>query len=552
MSLALLNQVARILAVIILVDLRPCIAADESKPIVDVRFDAPYQQIESSDGDEWAPTWGRDDILYTGNDDGSSFNGISTNGTPTNAMAFGKLVGNDPYELKGISLNAMRDFSESPRPGPEGANWKILGSYTTEGASYRFVPCGPNSARLTYSCLASSTDEGKTWVRTEAVGSSIFPGTELSTPSFISFRPDLEAYLSGDKVNDFVYAASYSGLVDGEDRYVVARVAKQRLPRGNPADWSYLDSSWDWHGEPERSSPQANSYFLGPDNANWKTTNTYSVDGVLYMFVMRCHYPWQSGDPKRRHIFRDSSIIKSTDNGRSWSRPAADNYSKPMFPGRRFGTPYFVWYGKDGAARVDNADRYVYAISNNGYFEAGDDYVLGRVLKAKLPNLSSADWSFYRSGDGMDDGSWTDTLDAATPVLKNPGQSSMTGMTYIAGLRRYLMVVWHFRSVSFATAILDKDLSTTLEFFEAPKPWGPWVKVKTYNTRQLGWYTPIVGQRFQTVADSATVKGFLYATGLTSKPEGGLDPTLYKLNYMPITLSIRALHHKDLDFVGAR
>jgi hypothetical protein len=218
----------------------------------------------------------------------------------------------------------------------------------------------------------------------------------------------------GDKIAESVYAASYSAVVVSEDKYVVGRVLKTKLSHGNLADWSFLDSNGSWHGNPERADLQANENFLGPDGANWKTTNTYSVEGVLYMFVMRCHYPWQSGDPSHRHIFQDSSIISSTDGGRSWSRLAEDNYSKPMFPGTRFGAPYFVWYGKDSEARADNANRYAYAISNNGH-EAGDDYVLGRVSKAKLPNLTAADWSFYRSGDGMDDGSWTSALDAAAP-----------------------------------------------------------------------------------------------------------------------------------------
>jgi hypothetical protein len=37
-----------------------------------------------------------------------------------------------------------------------------------------------------------------------------------------------------------------------------------------------------------------------------------------------------------------------------------------MFPGMRFATPFFIHYGKEyAAATVDNADRYVYATSNN-------------------------------------------------------------------------------------------------------------------------------------------------------------------------------------------
>src|SRR5206468_8890888 len=103
-------------------------------------------------------------------------------------------------------------------------------------------------------------------------------------------------------------------------------------------------------------------------------------------------------------------------------------------------------------------------------FEAGDDYILGRALRTQLPNLSAADWTFYKAGNGMQDGNWTAKLDDATPILANLGRCSMTGVTYIAGLRRYVMPVWSYTHVSFATAIDNKDLSTTLDFFEGPKP----------------------------------------------------------------------------------
>src|SRR5665213_3661577 len=135
--------------------------AKDAKPIVDIRFDSPYMQITNSQGDEWAPTWADDGNLYSGNDDGYSFGGISSR-----SVAFGKLVGDDPFHLVGSTLNDMGDY-------------------------------GINS--------------------------------------------------------------------------------------------------------------------LNSDHANWKTMNSYCVDGILYMFVTRCLYPGLSGDPKNRHIFKNSSIIKSTD-----------------------------------------------------------------------------------------------------------------------------------------------------------------------------------------------------------------------------------------------
>ena len=263
-----------------------------------------------------------------------------------------------------------------------------------------------------------------------------------------------------------------------------------------------------------------------PDKGNWKTMNSYCVDGVLYMFITRCLYPEQSGDSHHRHIFKNSSIIKSTDKGVTWTRTSSECYEHPMFPGLRFGAPYFVWYGQDGKASVDNADEYVYAVTNNGHFEDGDDYILGRVSRRKLPDLNGADWEFYTGGDGMTAANWSKDIDSAKPILQDPLNCSMTGMTHIPALGRYVMVVWHYTTYNLRT-----DPRTINDFYEAPRPWGPWTKFKTINTEKLGWYVPIIGQKYQTKVDENTVNCILYPTGNYQ------NSRLYKLNYIPITLS---------------
>jgi hypothetical protein len=264
----------------------------------------------------------------------------------------------------------------------------------------------------------------------------------------------------------------------------------------------------------------------GPDRANWKTMNSYCVDGVLYMFATRCQYPEQSGDAHKRHIFKNSTVIKSTDKGKTWSPSASESFAHPMFPGMRFGAPYFVWYGKNGEASADGADKFVYAVANNGHFEDGDDYILGRVLRVKLPDLKGADWQFYTGGDGMESGNWTTNLDRAKPILADPLNCSMTGMTYIPDLGRYVMVVWHYKTYDLRT-----DPRTINDYYEAPRPWGPWTKFQTVDTGNLGWYVPIIGQQFQKQVDSHTVRCLLYPTGNYQ------NRALYKLNYIPVTLS---------------
>lgn len=64
-----------------------------------------------------------------------------------------------------------------------------------------------------------------------------------------------------------------------------------------------------------------------------------------------------------------------------------------MFPGTTFGTPAFIQYGQDDnpASTVDGGDKYVYAISNNGFAYDGSYYILGRVPRSKIGDLNAAD-----------------------------------------------------------------------------------------------------------------------------------------------------------------
>ena len=160
----------------------------------------------------------------------------------------------------------------------------------------------------------------------------------------------------------------------------------------------------------------------GHDGCTWKSSGCYCLDGTIYWVVARHKYGQDSGDPKRRQPANNASIIKSTDFGKTWTRSANENYDRPMFPGNRFATPYFVEYGRDGRASVDNADRYVYALSNDGFWDNGNNLILGRVARSKIGNLRATDWQYYNGGDGMDDSAWMSDMARANLVLDAPGQ----------------------------------------------------------------------------------------------------------------------------------
>jgi len=181
----------------------------------------------------------------------------------------------------------------------------------------------------------------------------------------------------------------------------------------------------------------------GPDKCTWKSSGCTCLNGVLYWVVARHMYGEDSEDEYRRQPAHDASIIKSSDYGQTWTRSAQDNYNHPMFPGSRFATPYFIEYGR--SAGVDNSDQYIYAVSNDGFWDCGNDMILGRVLKSKMPSLSGTDWEYFTGGDGMKSSAWAPHFNDAKPVVEGTRKWGMTGGVYVPAHGRYLMIGWYYR-----------------------------------------------------------------------------------------------------------
>ncbi|MFO1490693.1 MAG: hypothetical protein U1F77_03325 [Kiritimatiellia bacterium] len=273
------------------------------------------------------------------------------------------------------------------------------------------------------------------------------------------------------------------------------------------------------------------------DGATWKVTGQECVDGVFYAFVVRNIYGDKSNDPLLRQTSFNASLIKSHDRGKTWTRSAAENYAAPMWPGERFGAPCFIHYGKDGG-RVDrdNADRYVYAISNNGFWNGGDDYILGRILRTDLPRLRASDWTYYRGGDGLVDEAWTGELSQAQAILDRPGRLGWTAPVFVPALNRYLLAAWH------VTPTLMKWFEpgqVVYEFFEAGHPWGPWTFVSSFDDGFLApgqhMYGPNLCAKFQRKAGD-DVQVDLYTSGC---PFEDVRTGLYKNWRIPLTLQTR-------------
>lgn len=231
-----------------------------------------------------------------------------------------------------------------------------------------------------------------------------------------------------------------------------------------------------------------------PDGCTWKSSGCACIDGVLYWVIARHRYGEESGDPHRRQTAQNASIIKSTDYGRTWTRSADLNYHAPMFPGRRFATPYFVEFGRNGLA-PQNVGEYVYALSNNGFWDCGDDMIVGRVKRSRIGRLEASDWEFFTGGNG-DAASWSFDMHRALPVLRGPGKFGMTGTSYLHRYQRYLMIGWYYPAGGGKMA--GAATHTVWDFYESPRPWGPWTKIGSYDSQPSGYYSPQVCPKFQT------------------------------------------------------
>lgn len=304
---------------------------------------------------------------------------------------------------------------------------------------------------------------------------------QLGTPTYFDYGGD--SWDPAWAQDDQLYAAVNDGAGFGT---LKRNIGFNKITGNDPRALSrQLQSIMDDYGE--MNAPVA------IDGRNWKSGGSISIDGVLYMSVGMDRYV----DPKYggRQTRIDASIIKSSDRGVHWTRSMKENLDRPMFPGMRFATPFFVHYGKEyAAATVDNADRYVYATSNNGFWDNGDNYILGRVAKSKISALNAADWSFYQGGDGMRDSSWSKNMNKAALIITAPGRCGETGATYLPALNRYVMAAWYY---PVGNGHAGKIEATAFAFYESPKPWGPWTKIKTIPIEPQGWYIPRVLAKFQ-------------------------------------------------------
>ena len=266
----------------------------------------------------------------------------------------------------------------------------------------------------------------------------------------------------------------------------------------------------------------------------------------------------KSSDPYLRQTVNNMSLIKSTDKGLTWARGVKANYNRPLWTSPKFSTAAFIKYGPNGSATTqDDQDKYVYAISNDGYWNCGCHFYLGRVLRSKIVDLKAADWQYYSHGN------WSGRIGNVTPIAGFPNgqmKCTMGSPIWLAGIRKYVTVTWYDPGT---TAKWHYPENVTFAFYQADHPWGPWSYVGEKSccdfigdTKQRisRWYGPSLSPRFITANPDGSVTAILTFSGQlwTDTPA-----SLYRNNSCPVTFyttpqlkEVKTLNDTDGTYSG--
>jgi CubicO group peptidase (beta-lactamase class C family) len=175
-----------------------------------------------------------------------------------------------------------------------------------------------------------------------------------------------------------------------------------------------------------------------------KASGMLMVGGVLYMWVRNAG---------------NSELARSSDHARTWT------WSGWRFD-TSFGCPTFLNFGKDYAGARDDFV-YIYSPDGDSAYRAADRMVLARVPKANIDEREAYEFFGGLGADGMP--RWTKEIAGRRAVFSHPGGCYRSGISYDAGLRRYLWCQ--------TLPGGDARFRGGFGIYDAPEPWGPWTTV---------------------------------------------------------------------------
>ncbi len=214
------------------------------------------------------------------------------------------------------------------------------------------------------------------------------------------------------------------------------------------------------HGSPENfrgtNIRTGDAERVGQGEHGQKASGMLMVEGVLYMLARNAG---------------NSQLSWSDDRGKSWK--LADWKWKTSF-----GCPTFLNFGKNYSDRPKLADDFVYMYSHDSAsaYEASDQMVLARVRKHQIRSRDA--YEFF-AGIQSESGAalWTDDIKQRQAVFGHKGNCYRSGITYNAGLKRFLWC----HTLPASTDSRGPRFQGGLGIYESRTPWGPW-KTVFYTT----------------------------------------------------------------------
>ena len=191
----------------------------------------------------------------------------------------------------------------------------------------------------------------------------------------------------------------------------------------------------------------ASAERVGQGKDGLKASGMLSVDGVLHMWVRNA---------------TNSQLGWSNDRGATWE------WADWKFT-TSFGCPTFLNFGRDDAGARDDFV-YVYSQDSDSAYQPSDRFVLARVPKDRIRQRDAYEFlQHIKNGKPA----WTRDIAQRGAVFDHPGRCYRSGISYNAGLRRYLWCQILPESEDPRGPRFEGGFGV----YEAPEPWGPWSTV---------------------------------------------------------------------------
>jgi hypothetical protein len=195
---------------------------------------------------------------------------------------------------------------------------------------------------------------------------------------------------------------------------------------------------------------------IGDGPRGEKASGMLMVRGVLYILVRNA---------------ANSRLGWSKDHARTW------NWADWKFT-TSFGCPTFLNFGQNYAGARDGFV-YVYSQDADSAYVPADRMVLARAPADRLTEQKT--WEFFAGLDPAGKPTWTADIAARRGVFEHAGRCYRSGVTYNAGLKRYLWSqILPGKDRTFRGDQRREDdprFNGGFGVYDAPEPWGPWTTV---------------------------------------------------------------------------